>query len=276
MSGPRFTVAMRGYDRTQVDAHCSRIEATLAGTAGTLAITAEEAVNPVFTIVLRGYDPREVEAWVRAQAALLSGGTGAAPLVRHSEVLRVAERPAGERFTVVRLAEGYDIGDVDAFLDRVRTTVGTTLSADEVQRVQFTTVRLRAGYDMRAVDDYLDEVVAELQQPPGAPAPAAPVAAEPEPEPEPSTTQWRESLSERYELLRVAERPRGERFGRTGLTKGYDADQVDAFVDEVRGTLTSTLTRDDVVNVHFDDARGGYRHREVDAWLVALEEHTRS
>lgn len=272
---PRFTVAARGYHRAQVDAHCARIEATLAGTAGALAITAHEAVNPSFTIVLRGYDHREVEAWVRGRAAMLPAFLQVpdAQLRQQWErVAQVAGRPAEKRFPGVRLREGYDVGEVDAFVDRIRAGLGTALTADEVRHVQFTTVRLRLGYDMQAVDEYLDEVLAQVRAGAAPAAVAAPVAGEPEQ----STTEWRESLDERYALLKVADRPRGERFERSGLSKGYDADQVDAFVDHVRGTLTSSLTRDEVANVHFDDARGGYRHSDVDAWLVAVEEHTRS
>ncbi|SDU69798.1 DivIVA domain-containing protein [Jiangella alkaliphila] len=170
MSGAaRFTVAMRGYDRAQVDAHCTRIEATLAGTAGTLAITAEEAVNPVFTIVLRGYDPQEVEAWVRDRAARLPSAGASGPswtesVRRRHDVLQLAERPAGERFPRVRMREGYDLAEVDAFVEHIRGTLGTALTADEVRNKQFTTVRLRLGYDMQPVDEWLDAVQQVAEQ----------------------------------------------------------------------------------------------------------------
>ena len=274
LNGRRFHTAARGYDKAQVDAHCERIERTLAGTAGVAAITADEATNPTFLIVAGGYDYQHVEAWVRSAATRLP----TAPQVpvaqsrrRLDEVLRVAGRPAEKRFPGVRMREGYDIGEVDAFVDRIRAGLGTTLTADEVSHIEFTTVRLRLGYDMQAVDEYLDEVLAQVRA--GVPpAPAVAVTGDAEQ----STTEWRESLDERYALMKVADRPRGERFERSGLSKGYDADHVDAFVDHVRGTLTSSLTRAEVANVHFDDARGGYRHSDVDAWLVAVEDHTRS
>jgi DivIVA domain-containing protein len=280
--GGRFGIAARGYDRAQVDAHCTRIEATLAGTAGPLAITADEAVNPSFTIVLRGYAHHEVEAWVRARAAQLPG-TLPVPVAqqrqRRAEVLRVAERPAEKRFPGVRMREGYDLAEVDAFVDHIRASLGTTLTADEVRHIQFTTVRLRFGYVMQAVDEYLDEVLAQVNAGP-APAPAAaaatPAGAVDAVAAEQSTTEWRESLDERYALLKVADRPRGQRFERSGLAKGYEADQVDAFVDHVRGTLTSSLTRAEVANVRFTAARGGYRDHEVDAWLAAVQQHTRT
>jgi DivIVA domain-containing protein len=173
--GSRFRVAVRGYDRAQVDQYCERIERTLAGTAGADAVTADEAMNTGFDIVVRGYDHDEVEAWVRSTVARLpgalqlSGGpqVSGAPQVswaelrnRQAEVLRVAERPARERFTRVRLREGYDPDEVDALVDRIRATLATTLTAEEIRMVQFTTVRLRLGYDMQAVDEWLDAVQA--------------------------------------------------------------------------------------------------------------------
>nr|WP_246401616.1 DivIVA domain-containing protein [Jiangella mangrovi] len=171
--------------------------------------------------------------------------------------------PPGERFTVVRLSEGYDIAEVDAFVDRIRATLGTTLSDDEVRQVQFTAVRLRAGYDMRSVDEYLDDVIARLSVAPTPPAVAEPPSSSPP------------SAAERAALLAVAGRERGSRFARPRFGRGYHPDQVDAFVDEVRGTLATTLTRAEVANTHFDLVWRGYDPREVDAWLVAVEDHTR-
>lgn len=161
--GGRFRQAARGYDKAQVDALCERIERTLAGTAGADAITADEATNPSLTIVVRGYDHHHVETWVRSAAARLPG----APQVswvelrnRQTKVLEVAERPAEQRFPRVRMREGYDIAGVDAFVDHIRATIATTLTADEIRAIQFTTVRLRLGYDMQTVDEWLDAVQA--------------------------------------------------------------------------------------------------------------------
>ncbi|WP_053202373.1 DivIVA domain-containing protein [Jiangella muralis] len=255
MAAPRFTVAMRGYDRAQVDAYCALVEAALAGGEAVPA-------HPGFTVVLRGYDPQEVDAWIRERTT----PPGATP--RRPAVLQVTDRPAGERFTVVRLAEGYDIGEVDAFLDRVRGTLGATLTADEVRQVQFTTVRLRAGYDMRAVDEYLDEVAAEAGR--AAPAVGTPAA-------EPTTADWHESLADRYELLKVADRPAGDRFRTVRLREGYDLGEVDAFVDHVRATLATTLTAAEVRGTEFTTVRlrEGYDMQTVDEWLDAVQAATR-
>ena len=71
---------------------------------------------------------------------------------------------AGQRpqFIRTRLASGYRIGDVDAFIDRIEATLGLRqrygppVTATEVDRVQFRLVWLRRGYDPRQVDQALD------------------------------------------------------------------------------------------------------------------------
>lgn len=71
------------------------------------------------------------------------------------------ERP---RFGTTRLTEGYDPGEVDAFVDRVVAALGGAggLSAEQVRAVRFTPVRLREGYTMGDVDDWLDDVARAL------------------------------------------------------------------------------------------------------------------
>ncbi|PZF79665.1 DivIVA domain-containing protein [Jiangella anatolica] len=171
----------------------------------------------------------------------------------------------GARFLVVRMREGYDIGEVDAFVDRI---LAAALTTDAVRQVQFTTVRLRAGYDMQAVDEYLDEVAAWLET-----AAATGAGAAAEPVETQSTNEWRESLTERYELLKVADRPAGDRFGTVRLREGYDPGEVDVFVDHVRATLATTLTAAEVRAAEFTTVRlrEGYDMPAVDEWLAAVE-----
>lgn len=71
---------------------------------------------------------------------------------------------AAVRFSSVRLQDGYDTRDVDAFLDQL----GERLSAGEpvagfITRARFAPTRLRAGYAMGEVDDFLDRVLAEAE-----------------------------------------------------------------------------------------------------------------
>ena len=64
-----------------------------------------------------------------------------------------------ERLRVTRWAEGYDVDEVDAFLDRVEPRLAgrpDPALADEILAVRFTPVRIRAGYDQKDVDDLLD------------------------------------------------------------------------------------------------------------------------
>jgi DivIVA domain-containing protein len=73
------------------------------------------------------------------------------------------------RFTPVRLRTGYDMGDVDAYLDRVKAhldrldaaVAGTGQAPGPLARAVFTPVRLREGYDIGEVDAFLDQVDAE-------------------------------------------------------------------------------------------------------------------
>ena len=60
--------------------------------------------------------------------------------------------PVPARFPTVRLREGYEMAQVDAFLDTIETA-----TPQQVHDKQFSTVRLREGYDMDAVDAALDE-----------------------------------------------------------------------------------------------------------------------
>lgn len=198
---------------------------------------------------------------VRARAELLPGAGAPAP---SASVVQPPGQVPGARFLVVRLREGYDIGEVDAFVERIRNGAGS-LTADEVNAVQFTTVRLRAGYDMQAVDEYLDAVAAQVR-------PAAPSTA-----PESTTTDWREAVNARYELLKVAERPAGDRFRTVRLGEGYDLGEVDTFVDHVRATLATSLTAAEVRAAEFTTVRlrEGYDMQTVDEWLAAVAAATR-
>jgi DivIVA domain-containing protein len=73
------------------------------------------------------------------------------------------------RFTPVRLRTGYDMGDVDAYLDQVKAhldaldaaVAGTGRPPGPLKRAAFTPVRLREGYDIGEVDAFLAQVDAE-------------------------------------------------------------------------------------------------------------------
>ena len=67
-----------------------------------------------------------------------------------------------------------------------------------------------------------------------------------------------------------------QQFSTTGRRRGYDDEEVDAFLDEIRDTFlgkrTPPLTTDEVQNIQFSiSKRRGYEDREVDAFLDEVE-----
>jgi DivIVA domain-containing protein len=70
-------------------------------------------------------------------------------------------------FTLVQGREGYDIEEVDRFLDRLAVALGEeppAITAEQVMSQRFKPVRLRAGYDMQEVDAFLDRAAEELRR----------------------------------------------------------------------------------------------------------------
>jgi DivIVA domain-containing protein len=64
-------------------------------------------------------------------------------------------------FTRVRWREGYDMVQVDAFIERLMATVEgryveRPVTADDIRSVIFTPVRLTHGYAVEEVDAFLD------------------------------------------------------------------------------------------------------------------------
>jgi len=99
-------------------------------------------------------------------------------LIRCARLARVNEalvdKVANARFSPVRIQEGYDMDEVDRFLDRLcqRLSAGEPI-AGFVARARFTPTRIREGYAMGDVDDFLDRVVAEAEITTGLPEAAA-------------------------------------------------------------------------------------------------------
>lgn len=70
-------------------------------------------------------------------------------------------------FTLVQGREGYDIEEVDRFLDRLAAALGEeppAITAEQVMSQRFKPVRLRTGYDMQEVDAFLDRAADELRR----------------------------------------------------------------------------------------------------------------
>ena len=158
MLKPDFTVRRMGerYDRAQVDALVERILATANRTAPPSATIADlrgaAFSTPIFGA---GYSAGEVDVFLAEAEHWMPDRPvrGQTPTGRRRPV------PA---FAMVKMREGYDMEQVDEFVDRVMATVngqpvGRPVTPREIRKVRFTPVRLREGYDVAEVDQFLDE-----------------------------------------------------------------------------------------------------------------------
>lgn len=96
----------------------------------------------------------------RPDTGVAGGGSGAGGQLRArlAAVPRTSFRP------------GYDIADVDAFVERAAAALDAhaagrpgPVTADEVLNVRFRSTSFRPGYDQDGIDDLLDEVVHALR-----------------------------------------------------------------------------------------------------------------
>ncbi len=93
------------------------------------------------------------------RSSLVAGGPGASP---------AGARSGSARFSTTRLRPGYDMEEVDGFLEAVHDTfLGVRqpppLTAEEIRAKQFATTRLRPGYDEQEVDAFLEDAEARLR-----------------------------------------------------------------------------------------------------------------
>lgn len=165
-------------------------------------------------------------------------------------------------FRPIRFAEGYRHEDVDAFLAEVlpqlRSERPAAGLADQIRAVTFRPTRAREGYRQEDVDDYLDVLVGAARDQTGR------RRADPEGRgvgaavPAPGTA------------------PAPPSFGETRWREGYDRDEVDAFVIEVRQALehgpVPVGLPERIVNATFQPTRlrEGYDQDEVDHYLDLL------
>ncbi|MFI6361667.1 DivIVA domain-containing protein [Nocardia sp. NPDC050630] len=155
---------------------------------------------------------------------------------------------------------GYHADEVDAFLELVSATLAGkgALTADDIRHVAFDAPRFGGrGYQADQVDEFLDRVRVELEfrQRGSRPVPdggngSGPALLTPDD-------------VHRMQFTQAA-------VGR----RGYDTEEVDAFLDLVAATLAhgspGSLTVTDVRAVRFTEARlgtRGYARDEVDAFL---------
>ncbi|MFC0439155.1 DivIVA domain-containing protein [Kutzneria buriramensis] len=208
----------------------------------------------------RAYHPGEVDDFVDRIEATLAGEDN----LTGQEVNKVKfhKPPAGEEgyfdyevdqflaLAAEALGCGYDIVEVDAFLDRVVGALHGTdrLSVAEVRNVRFRRAGAGAdGYNEDGVDAFLLIVAKVLERLGGRP---------------------RTLTADDIVAVGFHTAHRNDR--------GYDEDQVDRFLDKVEATLRGqgTLTAAQVRDVQFDEALiegEGYDQDEVDAFLDLIE-----
>ena len=83
------------------------------------------------------------------------------------DAARLATELTNARFGTTQFRQGYDMADVDRFIDGVvaalRGEAPASGLAARVRAVRFATTSLQRGYDMADVDTLLESVVASLE-----------------------------------------------------------------------------------------------------------------
>ncbi|WP_034483516.1 DivIVA domain-containing protein [Actinomadura oligospora] len=162
-----FPVAMRGYDRAQVDVLVGRVRAALEGSGPRL--TADDVRDARFNVVMRGYDRKAVDAMLHECILRLratstsSGGRQRRPRVQTEWLISWVQNA---RFPRSVARGGYVMTDVDAFLDRVIAGLRgkqAPVTARDVREVTFRTARLNLAYAERDVDQFLDQLAGALE-----------------------------------------------------------------------------------------------------------------
>ncbi|NKZ04782.1 DivIVA domain-containing protein [Actinomadura latina] len=165
-TGARLPVVLRGYDRDQVDTLLKRVSQALDGGP---PITADEVRETRFDVVLRGYDNRAVDELLRECIRELQakGPIGDRPRRPRAQPAWLINWIQNARFSSAGLRPGYDVRDVDAFLDRVVAGLRGTappVTARDVRETVFRLVRLLPGYDEQEVDRFLVQLAGALER----------------------------------------------------------------------------------------------------------------
>ncbi|MDQ1629115.1 MAG: hypothetical protein QOI54_2859 [Actinomycetota bacterium] len=168
---PRASRLRRGYHCRQVERFLADVE--LSYTGAHPPVTATDVRRAGFELVHHGYDPGAVDSRLdELEERLLalrsaSGGGRRGRDDPSSDLLFLREElvsPYMRRFARAgALRRGYDMDDVDDFIDQVADTLAggdAQLTVDDVRRVTFRP--RRGGYDELAVDETLDRVVEAL------------------------------------------------------------------------------------------------------------------
>lgn len=159
----------KGYHRRQVDQFVNNVEVSLSGMIPMPSATEIRRVG--FEMVRGGYRPQAVdealdvlEERVLTVQRMSSGRRGRLDPAGEAAMLRAElAAPYMQRFDRAGgFRRGYDMDDVDDFVDRVLAAFdgGAKLTVEDVRAVAFRP--RRGGYREQAVDDALDHVVEHL------------------------------------------------------------------------------------------------------------------
>ena len=228
-----------------------------------MTLTPDEAHDVVFNPPppgRRAYHPAEVDDFVDRIEATMRGEDN----LTGQDVNKVKfhKPPAGEEgyfdhevdqflaLAAEALGCGYDMAEVDAFLDRVVGALHGTdrLTVEEVRSVRFRRAASdEDGYSEDGVDAFLIVVAKVLERLGG----------------RPRTLTADDIVTVGFHTAEPG-------------TRGYDEDEVDHFLDKVEATLRGRgrLTAEQVRAVTFGEALiegEGYDQEEVDAFLELVE-----
>lgn len=171
---------------------------------------------------------------------------------------RIARTLTTVVFTPTRLREGYDIDEVDRFIDQVIVMVKAGEPREDIERfIDATAIektRVRTGYDIHEVDEFFTKIRAALAVPFDPKTPRS-VASSPK------------------ETTRLVTMIENVRFQQTKYSSGYDQDDVDDFLDSLIAAVKRGKRGSDIetfiAGAKFNLAkfREGYDMDEVDEFL---------
>lgn len=166
-----------------------------------------------------------------------------------------------------RSALGYDVEQVEAFLELARSAYDTDatgilgLSSGDIRQTSFT--MRKGGYSCSNVDSALERLELAFSR---RERDTAIVTS--------GTAAWVEAGQARLSVLMARfERPARRRFRRVGLlTRGYSPADVDKFINRASAAIGEKLpfTVDEVRSAMFRSRLGGYHETQVDTVLDGL------
>ncbi len=266
----------RGYETRAVDTFRERIVVTLRKRAAAKDSRHRQVVERLARQVVQHVAQRQAQQAVSEPPAPRVPEVAGVPEV--AEVPDVAEvaavpNPAGLQSPLAG-QPAYDANQVDAFLARVSATLrgADTLTSQDVLTMQFPPQQPGdRGYHEASVDAFMVQVAASLRQlsRSGRARPAVwpRMSAGCQP-PLPAGTGVTLTAAD-VQNVAFGSPHAGE--------KGYEPDEVDAFLDLVEATLSgnAALAAAEVREVRFTElpaGEDGYAPREVDAFLDLVEE----